>query len=81
MTVSILKKLLAKNDDANPEMVLPFVFLTLVNGLIFTGMSIVLAASGPTGTDQIALGVISGISVLSWASLAILAHKYSRISM
>jgi hypothetical protein len=73
-----LKKLLAKNDDANPEMVLPFVFLTLVIGMIFTGMGIVAAS---TGEDQIILVIVFGIAAVSWVSLAILAHKYSHISM
>jgi hypothetical protein len=73
-----LKKLLAQNDNANPEFVLPFVFMSLFMGVVFTGTAIVLASQGG---HQIALPVISGLAALSWASLALLMHKYSRITM
>lgn len=73
-----LKKLFAQNDNANPELVLPFVFLSLFMGAVFTGTAIVLATQGG---HQIALTVTSVLAAISWGSLALLMHKYSRITM
>lgn len=73
-----LKKLLAKNDAANPELVLPITFLSLFMGAIFTGTAIVLATQSE---QKVAFAVISVLALLSWASLALLTHKFSRITM
>lgn len=73
-----LKKLLAKNDSANAEIVLPIMFFSIFMGFVFTGTAIVLATQNE---QRVAFGIISGLAVLSWASLALLMHKYSRITM
>lgn len=73
-----LKKLFAKNDNANPEFVLPITVFVLFMGAILTGTAIVLASQGG---HHLALAIISGLAALSWASLTLLTHKYSRITM
>ena len=73
-----LKKLMARNDNAHAEIVLPLTFLSLFMGAIFTGVAVILAIQGG---QEVALAIISVLAMLSWASLALLAHKYSRITM
>lgn len=76
--MSVMKKLLARNDDANAEIVLPITFLALFMGFIFTGTAVVLATQSE---QRIAFIVFSVLAVFSWASIALLARKYSRITM
>lgn len=73
-----LKKLMARNDNAHAEIVLPLTFLSLFMGAIFTGIAVILATQSE---QRVAFAVISALAVLSWASLALLARKYSRITM
>lgn len=76
--MSVMKKLLARNDDANAEIVLPITFLVLFIGFIFTGTAVVLATQSE---QRIAFVITSVLAVCSWASIALLSHKYSRITM
>lgn len=73
-----MKKFLARNDDANAEIVLPITFLVLFMGFIFTGTAVVLATQS---AQRLAFAVFSALAVVSWAIVAILARKYSRITM
>lgn len=72
------KKLLARNDEAHAEIVLPLTFLSLFMGAVFTGTAVVLATQSE---QRIAFAIVSALAVLSWASLALLTHKYRGISM
>jgi uncharacterized membrane protein (DUF485 family) len=74
----MMKKLLARNDEANPEIVLPIAFLSIFMGFILTGMAVVLATQSE---QRIAFVITSVLAVCSWASIALLSHKYSRITM
>lgn len=76
--MSVLKKLVARNDDAHAEIVLPITFFVLFMSFIFTGTAVVLATQSE---ERIAFDATSGLAVVSWAILALLAKKYSRISM
>jgi hypothetical protein len=73
-----LKKLLAKNDEADPQFVLPITFLSIFLGFVFTGTAIVLSTQSE---QRVAFEVFSVLAALSWASLALLWRKYSRITM
>lgn len=73
----MLNKLLAKNSNASPELVIPITVFSLFVGVIFTGTAIILAVQGGQET---ALAVISTVAVLAWASLGLIMHKYSRVT-
>lgn len=74
----MLKKILARNDNASPEFVIPITVFSLFMGVILTGMGIVLANQGG---HHLALAIIFGLAVIAWASLALIARKYSRVTM
>lgn len=76
--MSVMKKLLARNDDANAEIVLPITFLVLFMGFIFTGTAVVLATQSE---QRIAFAVFFVLALFSWATIALLARKYSQITM
>lgn len=76
--MAFLQKLLERNDDADPQFVLPLLVLSLFMGVILTGTAVVLVA---TAGNPVALIIISVLAVVCWLSLALIMRKYSRISM
>lgn len=73
-----MKKVLARNDEANAEIVLPITFLSVFLGAVFTGTAVVLATQSE---QKVAFAVMTVLAVLAWATVGLLARKYSRITM
>lgn len=72
----MLKRLLAKNDDAYPEIVIALTFTTLLGGIITTGFAIVLATQPEQAT---AFSVFTTLAVISWTAFGITAYKYGNV--